>query len=133
MNKKVTSLLAILFSVLVFSCSKEPGEGGNSSIYGKITAYNYNAEFTNLRGIYPAADEDVFLVYGNDISYSERIRTNYNGIYEFKYLRPGDYTIYAYSKDSTLTLVSGIYPVIVNVEITDKKQSVEAPDMKIFR
>jgi hypothetical protein len=133
MNKKLPVLLIVLFSVLVFSCSKEPGEGGNSTIYGTITAYNYNAEFTNLKGIYPAADEDVYLIYGNDLSYSQRIRTNYNGVYEFKYLRPGDYTIYAYSKDSTLTLVSGIYPVILNVEITEKKQTVEAPDMKIFR
>ena len=133
MNKKPPVLLIVLFTVLVFSCSKEPGEGGNSTLYGTITAYNYNAEFTNLKGIYPAADEDVYLIYGNDLSYSQRIRTNYNGVYEFKYLRPGDYTIYAYSKDSTLTLVSGIYPVILNVEITEKKQTVEAPDMKIFR
>jgi hypothetical protein len=133
MNKKTASFLIVFLSVLVFSCSKEPGEGGNSTIYGKITAYNYNAEFTYLKGIYPAADEDVYLVYGNDLSYSQRIRTNYDGIYEFKYLRPGDYTIYTYSKDSTLTLASGIYAVIIDVNIAGKKQTVEAPDMKIYR
>jgi hypothetical protein len=133
MNKSLAALLVILISATLFSCSKEAGDGGNSTIYGKIIAYNYNAEFTNLRGIYPAADEDVYLTYGEDRSYSERIRSNYEGIYEFKYLRPGDYTIYVYSKDSTLTLVSGIYPVIKNVTIKDNKQTVEVEDMKIFR
>ena len=123
----------ILLSVAFFSCSKEAGDGGNSTIYGKIIAYNYNAEFTNLKGIYPAADEDVYLIYGEDRSYSQRVRTSYDGIYEFKYLRPGDYTIYAYSKDSTLTMASGIYAVIKKVNIKGNKQAVEVEDMKIFR
>jgi hypothetical protein len=133
MNKTASVFLLILLTGVFFSCSKEAGEGGNSTIYGKIIAYNYNAEFTNLRGIYPAADEDVYIIYGNDHSYSQRVRTSYEGIYEFKYLRSGDYTIYAYSKDSTLTIVSGIYPVIKKVTIIDNKQTVEAEDMKIFR
>jgi hypothetical protein len=133
MNKTLGVFLVLLLSAAFLSCSKEAGDGGNSTIYGEITAYNYNAEFTELRGIYPAADEDVFLIYGDDRSYSQRVRTNYNGIYEFKYLRPGNYTIYVYSKDSTLTLISGIYPVILEVEITENKQTIEAEDMKIFR
>jgi len=123
----------LIFTALLFSCSKEAGEGGNSTIYGKVITYNYNAEFTNLRGIYPGADEDVYLIYGDDRSYSQRIRTNYEGVYEFKYLRKGEYTIYVYSKDSTLTLISGIVPVIQKVTIDNNKQTVEAADMKIFR
>ena len=133
MNKKLTVFLLILFSAVTFSCSKEAGEGGNSTIYGKIIAHNYNAEFTNLKGIYPAADEDVYIIYGEDRSYSERVRSNYEGIYEFKYLRPGDYTIYAYSKDSTLTMASEMYAVIRKVKIDDNRQTVEVEDMKIFR
>ena len=133
MNKKITVFLVILYSAVTFSCSKEAGEGGNSTIYGKIIAHNYNAEFTNLKGIYPAADEDVYIIYGEDRSYSERVRSNYEGIYEFKYLRPGDYTIYAYSKDSTLTMASEMYAVIRKVKIDDNRQTVEVEDMKIFR
>jgi hypothetical protein len=125
--------LFLIFSIVLFSCSKEEGSGGNSSIYGKIIAHDYNAEFTNLKGIYPAADEDVFIIYGNDRSFSERIRTNYKGVYEFKYLRPGDYTVYAYSKDSTLTMPAENYAVILKVNIGNKKEDVEAPDMKIFK
>lgn len=133
MKRALPVFVILILSIALFSCAKEAGDGGNSTIYGKIIAYNYNAEFTNLRGIYPAADEDVFLIYGNDRSYSQRIRSNYEGIYEFKYLRPGDYTIYLYSKDSTLTLASEIYAVIRKVKIENNRQTVEAADMKIFR
>jgi hypothetical protein len=127
-----------VFGILVFclsliSCSKEAGEGGNSTIYGKITAWDYNAEFTNLKGIYPAADEEVYIIYGDDFSYSERVRTNYEGIYEFKYLRPGDYTIYVYSKDSTLTMPSEMYAEVRNVTIDGNKQYVEVEEIKIFK
>ena len=128
-----STFLLLILSMVLFSCSKDEGSGGNSTIYGKIIAHDYNAEFTDLKGIYPAADEDVFIIYGNDRSYSERIGTNYEGVYEFKYLRPGNYTVFAYSKDSTLTLPSGNYAVVLNVEIGNKKEDVEAPDMKIFR
>ncbi|MEI8048412.1 MAG: hypothetical protein WCI92_13590 [Bacteroidota bacterium] len=132
---KRISLVSFLFIVTValISCAKEAGDGGNSTIYGKLTAYDYNAEFTSLKGIYPAADEDVYLIYGSDRSYSQRVRSNYNGIYEFKYLRPGDYKVYVYSKDSTLTLPSGIYAVTTDVKIEDNKQTVEAAELKIFR
>jgi hypothetical protein len=133
MNKTYSAFLIFFLTGVLFSCTKEAGDGGNSTIYGKIIAHNYNAEFTNLKGIYPAADEDVFIIYGDDRSFSQRVRTNYNGIYEFKYLRKGDYTIYAYSKDSTLTLPSEMYAVIRNVKIEDNKQTVEVEDMKIFR
>jgi len=133
MNKTYSAFLVILLSGVLLSCTKEAGEGGNSTIYGKIIAHNYNAEFTDLKGIYPAADEDVYIIYGDDRSYGERVRTNYEGIYEFKYMRPGNYTIYAYSKDSTLTLASEMYAVIRNVKIDDNRQTVQAEDMKIFR
>jgi hypothetical protein len=132
--KSLATVFGILFlSLMVLSCSKEPGDGGNSTIYGKIIAHDYNAEFTNLKGIYPAADEDVFLTYGDDHSYSQRIRSNYDGIYEFKYLRPGDYSIYVYSKDSTLSLASEMYAVIKNVTIDDNRQTVEVEEIKIFK
>jgi len=133
MNKYFPVFLLVLLTMLFFSCSKEAGEGGNSTIYGKVITHNYNSEFTTLRGIYPAADEDVYIIYGDDRSYSERVRTNYDGIYEFKYLRKGDYTIYVYSKDSTLTLVSEMYAVIQKVKIDENRQTIQVPDMKIFR
>ena len=35
-------LLTALVTILFFSCTKGPGEGGKSIIRGKIYAYNYN-------------------------------------------------------------------------------------------
>jgi len=75
----------------------------------------------------------VYIIYGNDRSYSQRERSNFDGVYEFKYLRPGNYTVYCYSKDSTLTVVSGIVPVIKKVTIDKNKQTVEVEEMKVFR
>jgi len=126
------SFLFLFIFMLFVSCSKEAGEGGNSTIYGTIIVHNYNSNYTQLNGIYNGADEEVHIIYGDDLSYSDRIRTNYNGVYEFKFLRPGDYTIYAYSEDSTLTLPSGKYAVIRQVKITSNHQTVKADDMIIF-
>lgn len=133
MKRILFMFVLFIFCTIEWSCTKDPGLGGNSAIFGKIIAHNYNAEFTELKGIYPAYDEDVFIIYGDDKSFSERIRSSYEGIYEFKYLRPGDYTIYVYSKDSTLMMPAEMYPVISKVTIDDNNQTVEVPDMKIFR
>ena len=126
------SFLFLFIFMLFVSCSKEAGDGGNSSITGSIIVHDYNSSYTVLNGIYDGADEEVHIIYGDDLSYSDRIRTNYNGVYEFKFLRPGDYTIYAYSEDSTLTLPSGKYAVIRQVKITSNHQTVKADDMIIF-
>ncbi len=126
----------VLVSFLVFfllSCTKEAGEGGNSSVHGKIIAWNYNSEFTELKGIYPAADEDVYIIYGNDLSFGDRTKSSYDGVYEFKYLRPGEYTVYVYSKDSSLSLPSETFAVVKKVSIGKTKESVEVEDIKIYK
>jgi hypothetical protein len=126
------SIQILALSVLLFSCSKDPGEGGNSSIYGSVWVKNYNSTFTVLNGEYEGADEDVYIIYGDGNGYSDKVSANYKGVYEFKYLRPGKYTIYIYSKDSTLQSPSGKIPIIKEVEITEKKQEIEVPEITIF-
>jgi len=129
-------LLLPLFLFLIFSfssCTKEEGDGGNSTIYGTIIVHDYNSSYTQLNGIYNGADEDVYIIYGDDLSYSERIRSNYNGVYEFKYLRPGNYKVYVYSEDSTLTMPSGKYAVVREVRISGNRQTVKADDIVIFK
>ncbi len=128
-----TKLLALIFvSIMILSCSKEPGEGGNSSINGSIWVKNYNSTFTVLNNEYEGTDQYVYLIYGDGLSYSDRVKTNYEGVFEFKYLRPGKYTLYVYSKDSTLQSPSGQIPVIKEVEITDKHEELEVPEFVIF-
>ena len=94
-------------SLIVFSACKKPaGEGGKSTITGKVWVENYNTlnsvtDTYFLKGEYFGADEDVYIIYGDDISYGNKTKTGPDGVFEFKFLRPGDYKIYVPSKDTT--------------------------------
>lgn len=135
MNFKCNIYNLTFLSILVFtiwSCSKEPGTGGNSTIYGKVYVRDYNSTFTILEDEYYGQDEDVFLIYGDDRSYSDHIRTSYDGSYEFKYLRPGDYHVYCYSSDSTLQS-HALIPVIRDITIDKKNQEVEVKTIEILK
>lgn len=123
--------LIFLSLLLLFSCSKEEGTGGSSSIYGKVLVKDYNSAFTVLQEEYYGPELDVYIVYGDDKSYSDRTRTSYDGTYEFKYLRKGNYQVFAYSKDSSLQ-ANALIPVIKNVEITGRKQEVAVEDIVVF-
>ena len=69
-RKFLIPCLVILLSMAVISCSKEPGKGGNSTIYGKVYVKNYNSTFTFLQEEYYGQDEEVYLIYGDDRSYN---------------------------------------------------------------
>ena len=129
MRFKNLIIAGFAFAIIAMTgCEKDAGEGGSSSITGYIHITDYNASFLIIQGEYPAADEDVFIIYGNDISFGDRIRTGPDGRFEFKYLREGKYTVYAYSDDTTL---SGQSVVSIPVEITDKKQTVDIDTLHI--
>jgi hypothetical protein len=86
-------------------------------------------------GTFPAADEDVYIIYGNHISPDDRVQTNYDGEYEFLYLRPGKYKVYAFSKDTNSVAVpwdEDHMTVLQELEITDGNQQVKADDMMIY-
>ena len=117
--------------LITLSCKKEAGIGGNSSLYGKVIVKDYNSTFTVLQVVYNAEERDVYIIYGYDKSYSDRTRTSYDGTYEFRYLRPGDYHIFVYSKDSTLQ-TNAMIPVIKDVSISKKHQDIEVPTMIVF-
>ena len=81
MKTRSINLLAVIFIIIIFSaCKKEAGEGGNSSIYGKVYARDYNATYTVLQDEYYAQDVDVFIIYGDEQTYSDKVSTNYDGI-----------------------------------------------------
>ena len=129
--------LIFLFITTTFfcllSCEKEEGEGGTSTITGKIYVLNYNTDYTQIESEYYAQEEDVYIVYGDDNIYSDRFRTHYDGSYRFQYLRKGDYTIYAYSKDTTGISPSGYIPVSKTIEISKTQQEVEVEDIVIIK
>ncbi len=135
--KTSTVFSLILFVCIGFmACEKGPGKGGTSKITGKVTIREYNRDFTIQKAEdYPGAKEDVFIIYGDDAVYGDKFETNYDGTYEFNYLREGSYTVYAYSKDSTKNydLTSELIPVIRQVEITGKNQTVEVSEIIVLK
>lgn len=133
--KKIVSFAFL--SVILFSCKKDAGDGGNSTISGNIKK-DIRVNLTNplpLRATVPAADQDVYIIYGDHTSPDDRVQTNFDGNFEFLYLRPGKYTIYTFSKDTNSVAVNWDekhMSVLREVEISDKKQDVIAEEMKIY-
>ncbi len=133
MKKIVLSIFVVIAIFLLQSCKKAEGEGGTAAIIGKVFVKDYNAEFTSLKAEYYAPDEDVFIVYGTDVVYSDNFKTHYDGTYLFKYLRKGKYTIFVYSKDSSGVSPSGIIPIEKEINITKEGQIVEVEDIIILK
>ena len=130
---KTKNILWIGLLLLAFgSCKKIEGEGGTGHIKGKVWAEQWNSTFTVKVSDYAAADEWVYIVYGNDISYGDRVRTNYNGEYEFKYLQKANYKVYVYSEDKTLNSPSGQVAIIQEVKV-EKKSTTEVPLITIYK
>lgn len=135
---KYLSVFALVIFVFT-GCKKEEGPGGTSTIKGRIIVHDFDGGFQNPTPveIYPAIDQDIFLIYGADHStYDDDYKTTYDGTYEFKYLQKGKYRLFAYSKDSTgasvfLPSFKDI-PVFVDVEITSNGSTVTAPDIIIL-
>ena len=98
-------ILYLLFSVawifVLSSCNKDEGLGGSSSIQGYIYNIVHNADDLTLDTI-PAAEEKVYIIYSDnedDPIAEKRVETNRNGMYQFQYLRKGNYIVCAYSSN----------------------------------
>lgn len=125
-NFDLLKIIIVLFIVFSFSsCEKDAGEGGTSSIYGKVWVRDFNANFTILQYQYSGTDEDIYIIYGDNKSYGDRIKCGPEGVFEFKYLRPGKYKVYALAKDS-IAFSNQLFPIIKEVEITENNQEVDA-------
>jgi len=129
--KKLIPCLLLIFSLLT-GCEKEPGPGGTATLAGKVYAYDYNEEMTNLRTEYYAPDEEVYIIYGDDSIYSDRTRTNYDGSYRFEFLRPGNYTVFAYSKNLE-TRLPPLYAVKKTVNISSGQEVKLVEDIEIVK
>ena len=131
-------LLALAVTiVLAAGCKKEAGEGGNSTIFGKVNK-DIRVVLTNpatTQSTVIAADQDVYIVYGDHTSPDDRIQSNYKGEFEFRNLRPGNYTIYTFSKDTNAVAVpwdEDHMPVTLKLEISDKKQELDAGTLTVY-
>lgn len=134
-NAIITSLIA--FTLLITACAKEPGIGGEASISGKVYAKHYNSTFTVLLSEYYVPDTYVYLVFGDDVNYGTRLKTNYKGEFEFNYLYPGEYTVYTYSVDSAAIVNFAVDPpetaIIEVVNIDSKNADIDLGDLIIYQ
>lgn len=97
--KKCFSFLILIFSMLIFAaCNTDPGTGGTATLEGVVMMVQHPDDHFNLEtDTVPAAKTDVFLVYGDNTFYDDDVEADNTGLYRFKYLRPGTYTVYAYT------------------------------------
>lgn len=127
------------FTGYLFSgCEKEEGEGGRSSISGRVIEQDmYSFAFPDsVRFEFPIGDERVYIIYGDETEvYDDDMRTDFNGRYHFRYLRKGTYTIFTYSEcnilyDDGCQESGGVFPVIRQVEL-GKNEDIVLEDIVI--
>jgi hypothetical protein len=123
MINKLISAVLIISIIILPSCNKDEGIGGKGSIKGKVVIRNYNTITKIVESSYPAEDQNVFIIFGDNTSYGDKASTSYDGSFEFKYLTDGKYTIYTYSDDSAGTSNKKM-AVIEKVNISGEKSIV---------
>lgn len=126
--KKIISFFTLLLLLAgISSCNRGEGTGGTGTIEGTAFSVlhpddNYNLETDTI----PAAKTDVFLVYGTSGFYGDDVETDHTGFYQFKYLRPGTYTLYAYS-----TKPSGERVAVSRTVTVERGKVTTVPDIYI--
>lgn len=131
--KRLLPVYFIWVSFLLAGCQVKEGIGGTASITGRVYALDYTADFSELDDEYYAPEENVYIVYGDDDFYGDRVDTHYDGTFRFDFLRKGKYTVYVYSEDSTGQVPAGEFPVLREVEITKKNASIDLGDLVIVK
>ena len=86
---------------------------------------------------YYVPDTYVYLVFGDDVNYGTRLKTNYDGEFEFNFLYEGEYTIYTYSIDSAAIVNFAVDPpeiaIIEKVNINSKDANIDIGDLIIYK
>ncbi len=130
-------IIFIFVSVLFSACEKQPGEGGTSTIEGKVYKLSTFQNATNgtIDTLYFQLDakKDVFIIYSYDENaiYDDNFETDYNGRYRFDFLRKGEYTIYTYADSTDALGVDYDYPVFQHVKISANNKTYELEDFVI--
>lgn len=125
-------LTVLILSIFFVSCSKHEGEGGTSSIKGKVMVTLCSDDFSKEYATFPDEERDVYIMYGDNDFYSDKTDTHYDGTFRFRYLRKGNYKVYAYSDDKSGQSNSGKVPVIQEVTIDKNGKAIEAPIIHVY-
>lgn len=136
--KKLVVLISIIVFIVSSSCKQQPGQGGMATIQGKVIERKMSADFSHCLGQYPAADFNVYIIYGDDVTYGNNINTGPDGTYQFQYMRKGSYKIYVYGNDSARTLGPPInanapkMAVYKDANVTSRKETVEVETIVVY-
>lgn len=136
-KSKSTNLLrfivVFLLAIPLSACEKEEGEGGTSTIVGRVLVKNYNSDYTIKLGEYYAQGIDVYIVYGSDSIYADDFETGLDGWYRFEFLNKGTYTIFTMSDDPERQSPSGEIPVSQTITIRDNHSTVVVDDLVVYK
>ena len=116
-------------------CVQVPGEGGRASITGRVEI-EPRSVLTNpatAGAPYAATDENVFLIYGDNVGPDDQVETNHEGNFVFPWLRPGDYTVYVYSEDTSGTNPPQDLVVLQKVTIESATETLVLDTLRVYK
>jgi len=129
MLSRIIGFLFCSFSLLLSSCAKEAGEGGSSTIKGRIYGYDINTSGV-VTDSAVVQDVRVYISYGDNSTVDDDTRSSYTGEYVFRGLHKGKYTVFVYSQCNDCPFNQEVKKQVV--EITEANQEVLVPDIVIF-
>ena len=117
----------LLMAVLLPSCNDKEGLGGTGTIQGFVRLVHHPDDDYGLNvDTMRAAKTDVFIVFGDEAYYSDDAETDPDGMYQFEYLTPGTYTVFAYS-----TMPNGQKVAVAEKVNLERGQVAQAPTIYI--
>ena len=120
-------LAIMMMCFALSSCNNKEGEGGTGTIRGHVKLVHHPDDDYQLNvDTLDAAKTDVFIIYGDDEFYGDDTETNPDGLYQFEYLTPGRYTVFAYS-----TLATGEKVAVAQSVNLERGQVAEVPTIYI--
>lgn len=130
MKLVATIVLFVSGLVILSSCDKTPGYGGNCGITGTVKIRKFNSNYSVLREETNYANADVYIVFEDGKGYGDKVKTSYDGTFNFNHLVPGNYKIFVYSNDTTM-LTTDQVPITIPVKISKNKELVNAGVLRI--
>lgn len=132
--KKLNYYLILFVSLFLFSCINEEGEGGVSIIEGAVFKVIHPDDIYSFEvDTIPASKEDVYIVYGDEVIYGDKMETGYDGFFRFKYLTKGTYKIYAYSTLPDMSKLAVIDTVTVAYGETKQVKNIYIHEGKSYQ
>lgn len=117
--KKLTILFIAIISLI--SCAKQEGIGGKNTITGVIIKEEYTESTNQFIKSYPAPEERVYIIYGDNAYFADDTRTNYDGSFRFEYLNKGDYKVFVYSE--CLACNGTVEAVFTEIKLEERKET----------